>query len=76
MCPVRHYLFPLFCTGCTSQRAEQEIARISKKWSGLLKEAYTDSDTFGVTFSKNLDNHSKYILLGAVFLIDFLYFEK
>jgi len=58
------------------KKSEREIGKISKKWSGLLKEAYTDSDTFGVKFNKKLDNNSKYIMLGAVFLIDFLYFEK
>ena len=58
------------------KRAEREIGKISKQWGGLLKEIYTDADTFGVKFNKDIDKNSKYILLGAVFLIDFLYFEN
>ena len=26
-----------------------QVGRISKQWSGLLKEAFTDADTFGIT---------------------------
>tara|TARA_R110002072_G_scaffold74374_4_gene176245 strand:- start:20598 stop:21770 length:1173 start_codon:yes stop_codon:yes gene_type:complete len=58
----------------TSQ--EKEIGKITKKWSGLAKEYFTDADTFGVKFNKELDKTSKYLLLGAVFLIDFLHFEN
>lgn len=57
-------------------RSNREIARITKKWSGLTKEYFTDADTFGVKFNKELDKTSKYLLLGAVFLIDFLHFEN
>ena len=57
-------------------RQEKEIGKITKKWSGLTKEYFTDADTFGVKFNKKLDRTSKYLLLGAVFLIDFLHFEK
>jgi hypothetical protein len=28
----------------------QEVGRISKQWSGLLKEAFTDSDNFGIRY--------------------------
>lgn len=56
-------------------RQEKEIGKITKKWSGLAKEYFTDADTFGVKFNKDLDKTSKYLLLGAVFLIDFLHFE-
>ena len=27
-----------------------EVGRISKHWSGLLKEAFTDTDNFGITY--------------------------
>ena len=27
----------------------QEVGKISKKWSGLAKEYFTDADNFGVT---------------------------
>ncbi len=57
-------------------RQGKEIGKITKKWSGLKKEYFTDADTFGIKFNNKLDRTSKYLLLGAVFLIDFLHFEK
>lgn len=53
-----------------------EVGRISKKWSGLAKEAFTDADNFGVTFPMDLDVRMKATLLGACFLIDMMYFEE
>lgn len=55
---------------------EEEIGKITKKWSGLLKETFTDADNFGVTFPRDLPLEKKALLLGAVFLIDFVHFEK
>ncbi len=53
-----------------------EIGVITKQWSGLLREGWTDADNFGVTFPVDLDVRMKAVLLGAVFLIDFMFFEK
>jgi len=56
---------------------DKEMGRISKKWGGLLKEAFTDADTFGVEFShSDLPAEVKKLLVVAVFLIDFVCFEK
>lgn len=52
------------------------MGRISKQWSGLAREAFTDADNFGISFPQNLDVKIKAVLLGAVFLIDFMFFEK
>ncbi|XP_048883404.1 phospholipid scramblase 3b isoform X1 [Brienomyrus brachyistius] len=52
------------------------IGRISKQWSGLLKEAFTDADNFGIQFPLDMDVKVKAVLLGACFLIDFMFFEK
>jgi len=49
---------------------------ISKKWSGLGKELFTDADNFSLQFPSDLDNTTKSILLGAVFLIDFVHVEN
>ena len=46
-----------------------QIGEIRKAWSGLVKEAYTDADNFGVSFPLDLDVHLKAALLGCVFLI-------
>ena len=71
-----------------------EVGRISKQWSGLLKEAFTDTDNFGITwveftlqnisdpflkhlrFPMDLDVRCKATLIGAAFLIDYMFFEK
>jgi len=53
-----------------------EIGMITKQWSGLGREAFTDADNFGVSFPQDLDVKAKAVLLGAVFLIDFMFFEK
>ncbi|KAL7982969.1 hypothetical protein Chor_013575, partial [Crotalus horridus] len=45
------------------------VGRISKQWSGLLKEIFTDTDNFGIQFPIDLDVKVKAILLGACFLI-------
>ncbi len=57
-------------------QGETEQGRIAKKWSGLAKEAFSDADNFGVTFPRDWDPSVKAIFLGAVFLIDFVHFEK
>jgi len=54
----------------------RDIGKITKKWSGLLKEAFTKADNFGVTFPAEMDLTRKSLLLGAVFLIDFVHFER
>ena len=53
-----------------------EVGKITKKWSGLLKEGFTDADNFGITFPNGIKQNEKAILLGAVFLIDFVHFEN
>ncbi|XP_060554044.1 phospholipid scramblase 1-like [Ruditapes philippinarum] len=50
--------------------------RITKQWSGLAKEAFTDADNYGISFPIDLDVNVKAVLVGAVFLIDFMYFEN
>ncbi|MFH2011248.1 MAG: phospholipid scramblase-related protein [Pseudomonadota bacterium] len=53
-----------------------EHGKITKKWSGLLKEGFTDADVFGITFPNDWPNEQKALFLGAVFLIDFVHFEN
>ena len=55
--------------------ASKEYGKITKKWSGLLKEGFTDADNFGVTFPNDWSNEQKALFLGTVFLIDFVHFE-
>ncbi|XP_015860967.1 phospholipid scramblase 1-like isoform X1 [Peromyscus maniculatus bairdii] len=52
------------------------VGRISKRWSGFLKELLTDVDNFGIQFPIDLDVKIKAVMLGACFLIDFMFFES
>lgn len=52
-----------------------QIGKITKQWSGLVKEVFTDADNFGISFPLDLDVTVKAVLLGACFLIDFMFFE-
>lgn len=55
---------------------DKPIGRISKQWTGLLKEVFTDTDNFGIQFPLDMDVKMKAVLMGACFLIDFMFFEK
>jgi len=72
------------CHGCgdsidfpISKKGDKDkvVANIGKKWSGFAKEMFTDSDNFGVSFPLDMDVKLKATIMGAVFLIDFMYFE-
>lgn len=52
------------------------VGRVTKQWSGLAKEAFTDADNFGISFPIDLDVNMKAVTLGAIFLIDFMFFEN
>jgi uncharacterized protein YxjI len=57
--------------------AGQEVGSVRKKWGGVLREMFTDADTFGIEFAEAiLPAESKKILLVAVFLVDFVCFEN
>jgi len=55
---------------------EQIVGKITKEWSGLAKEVFTAADNFGVLFPRQWDLSYKSLMLGAVFLIDFVHFER
>ncbi|XP_002734305.1 phospholipid scramblase 1-like [Saccoglossus kowalevskii] len=55
---------------------ETVIGRVAKQWSGLGKEWFTDADQFGITFPMDLDVRMKAVMIGAVFLLDFMFYEK
>ena len=57
------------------QNDGNELGKITKEWSGLMKEMFTKADNFGIVFPADATNRVKGLLLGAVFLIDFAHFE-
>jgi uncharacterized protein YxjI len=56
-------------------RGGQGCGVIKKKWGGLTREFFTDADGFGIEFPGNASVQAKSVLLGAVFLLDFVHFE-
>ncbi|XP_077863565.1 phospholipid scramblase 1-like [Saccoglossus kowalevskii] len=52
------------------------IGKISKQWAGVVRDFFTDADNFGVFFPRDMDINMKATLIGATFLIDFMYFES
>ena len=52
-----------------------KLGNIQKQFSGIGMEMMTDADNFNVSFPVDLDVKLKAVLLSALFLIDFMYFE-
>lgn len=52
----------------------QEVGVVSKKWGGILKEVFTDSDKFGIRFP-NWDVDKRIITLSCAISIDLDFFE-
>ncbi|XP_076335621.1 phospholipid scramblase 1-like isoform X2 [Tachypleus tridentatus] len=81
---VIHLCRPLKCDSCCcpcclqvlSRDGGTQVGKITKQWTGFIREVFTDADHFGITFPMNLEVNIKALLLGACFLIDFMFFEK
>ncbi|KAF0306203.1 Phospholipid scramblase 2 [Amphibalanus amphitrite] len=59
-----------------SADGSQQLGTITKQWGGLARELLTDADTLELTFPVGLDAELKALLLGALFLVDYMYFES
>src|SRR5258705_62258 len=58
-------------------RDGRELARVEKKWAGLLQEAFTDADRFRIAFeSPELGLDERSLVLAAGIFIDLQYFER
>ena len=65
----RIWTFPVMRDG-------QKVALITKRWGGVLREAFTDADRFELEFlSPELSLSDKQLLLAATIFIDLQYFE-
>ena len=62
-------IYTINCLQVLSADGETEVGKISKQWVGFVKEAFTDADTFGISFPLDLSVQVKAILIGACFLI-------
>jgi hypothetical protein len=54
-----------------SKDGQTEVGKISKQWSGLLREYFTDADNFGIS-CKKLD---LYFIISTFFPYD-IYFSQ
>uniref|UniRef100_A0A0L8HP27 Phospholipid scramblase n=1 Tax=Octopus bimaculoides TaxID=37653 RepID=A0A0L8HP27_OCTBM len=69
-CCMEDQTFEVFDHSETNQ-----IGTISKQYAGFVNEMFTNADNFGVTFPMDLDVKMKATIIGALFLIDFMFFE-
>jgi uncharacterized protein YxjI len=54
-----------------------EVARVEKKWGGMLTEMFTDADRFRVLFSSpQLPVQERVLVVLSALFIDLQYFEK
>ena len=54
-----------------------DLAKITKRWSGLSREAVSVADTFEVEFTdRTMPESMRWLVLGAAFAIDLDFFEK
>lgn len=59
------------------RRHGRELARISKKWSGLGYEMFTDRDNFRVDYlDTSLTQDERALVLASSIYIDLLFFER
>ncbi|RNA37229.1 phospholipid scramblase 2-like isoform X1 [Brachionus plicatilis] len=54
---------------------ETQVGKLSKVYAGFAKEMFTQADNFSINFPTDLSVKTKAALIGALFLIDFTYFE-
>ena len=57
-------------------RRGQEIGRITKQWSGMGREMFTDADTFTVELPAEGDEDLQSLVLATAFAVDLDFFEK
>ena len=68
---------PLFRPNTFTVHKAEEIGRITKRWSGIGKEMFTDADTFRVEMDTSKVNQEfALLMLGSALAIDLDFFEK
>jgi uncharacterized protein YxjI len=54
----------------------QEVARVTKKWRGLLTEIITDADSYAVTFEPRTENTVRMLAIAAALAVDLTMKQK
>eukprot|EP01043_Picozoa_sp_COSAG02_P032745 COSAG02_NODE_2202_length_9534_cov_20.277160_8_plen_259_part_00 len=57
-------------------QGEEQVGMLTKEKGDFMAQAFTDADSFNLEFPAGCTTESKALLLGAVFLIDFMFFES
>lgn len=59
------------------ERLGDEFACVRKKWGGILKETFTDADTFEIEFGdKPISKDERVLIVTAGIYIDLMFFER
>ncbi|KAH3743082.1 Phospholipid scramblase 2 [Pelomyxa schiedti] len=74
-CGCATYTLNIYAPSGPHER-DDSLGTIQKRWSGLSRELFTDADTFFVTFPTAANGKQRVLLLGALLLIDFMFFER
>uniref|UniRef100_A0A3Q3DEV0 Phospholipid scramblase n=1 Tax=Hippocampus comes TaxID=109280 RepID=A0A3Q3DEV0_HIPCM len=60
----------------TSLDESTVVGQIRKQCGGFIQQGFTDTDNFMISFPLDLDVKIKAVMLGACFLIDFMFYEN
>jgi uncharacterized protein YxjI len=61
----------------TFERGGRAVATIRKRWSGALKEMFTDADNFSLELAPGpLSSVERRLLLAAAIFVDLMFFER
>jgi uncharacterized protein YxjI len=58
------------------ERNGRAVARVQKRWAGILAEGFTDIDNFGVSFDPSLGAQERLLVLAAAVFVDLRFFER
>ncbi|XP_051557443.1 phospholipid scramblase 1-like isoform X2 [Myxocyprinus asiaticus] len=78
---IRGPYLPCKCCGdinfeVKGKKGGKPFGQVTKQRGGCIRKCFTDATNYTVQFPKNMDVKMKAVLMGACFLIDFMYFEK
>lgn len=60
----------------TDPSLQHSVGMIAKQWRGCCVETFTDADRFSLTFPRDMAMETKLTLLGSLFLVEYLVFER
>ncbi|XP_031319009.2 phospholipid scramblase 2 [Camelus dromedarius] len=59
-----------------SLEGKNVVGKISKQFTGIVREIFTNYSNFSIQFPSNADVKMKAVVLGACFLLDFMFYEN